>query len=80
MRDMDSASNKLEELRRRLIARANGDIREARHRRIRDGSTKGMLSKEFMARVFWFEVTSKKTRQTTKRRTSLSLSSGQHLS
>jgi transposase len=61
MRDIDKASNKLEELRMRLIARANGDIRGGKAPTVESvtASAKGMLSKEFMARVFWFKVTSR---------------------
>jgi len=62
MRDMDKASNKLEELRRRLIAMANGDIRGGKALTVEPmtDSAKAMLSKEFMARVFWFKVISRK--------------------
>lgn len=62
MKDMDKASNKLEELRRRLIARAEGVIRRGKAPTVKSvtDSAKDMLSKEFMARVFWFKVTSRK--------------------
>jgi len=62
MKDMDKASNKLEELRKRLIARAEGDIRRGRAPTVKSvtDSAKDMLSKEFMTQVFWFKVISKK--------------------
>jgi len=62
MKDMDKASNKLEELSKRLMARANGDIRRGKAPTVKSvtDSAKGMLSKEFMTRVIWFKVSSKK--------------------
>ncbi|MEA4864771.1 MAG: hypothetical protein VB088_05150 [Sphaerochaeta sp.] len=62
MRDMADASNRLEELSKRLLARSNGDVRRGRAPTVESvtDSAKGILSKEFMARVFWFRVTSRK--------------------
>ncbi len=53
MRDMADASNRLEELSKRLLARSNGDVRRGRAPTVESvtDSAKGTLSKEFMARV-----------------------------